>query len=406
MNEAGFGGRCPPVFGGRCPPSLGPRFARRSLASEATPRCRLLVRPPRRFAAGSLRSLVFGGRWCRSWIVLVGVCAVALGGCFDPMFDRSSEVKTWRGLAIVAEPPVVGLDRDVQLRALVVMPDGTHVAPSDTLAFEWVACIRPERVPGLSSSQFDPEVESNACGGFPSLPLVTAADGSAVMSVSSAALGAVLAPDRLDEVAALLGITTELLTEIFERVGITVVVELDVCELGEGAHRCADDGAVRRVTAYKRVLVRDLFEDDLGHNPPPPRFGLRLRDEEVSANRWIVDDPSAPFLCIAEDGAPVSLAASTEHIVDPEDVGLEPGPDSWLENYTVLDLAGGFTDVQERAYYSYYSTGGNLAQETTRAPADEEVWTTPEDPGTYPLWVVVRDGHGGTSACRLDVVVM
>ena len=35
-----------------------------------------------------------------------------------------------------------------------------------------------------------------------------------------------------------------------------------------------------------------------------------------------------------------------------------------------------------------------------------QMWTAPAEPGPQAIWVVVRDGHGGSSACRLDVEVI
>mgnify|MGYP000078389882 CR=1 FL=1 len=48
--------------------------------------------------------------------------------------------------------------------------------------------------------------------------------------------------------------------------------------------------------------------------------------------------------------------------------------------------------------------GGSFDPEITLAPERATVWTTPRDAGVYPLWVVVRDGHLGTSGCRVGVV--
>jgi hypothetical protein len=83
----------------------------------------------------------------------------------------------------------------------------------------------------------------------------------------------------------------------------------------------------------------------------------------------------------------------------------EDGEEAWLETFPVIDTGGRFVTGEEHAYYSFFSTGGRFDQEVTRAPAREEIWRTPRTPGPYPLFVVVRDGHGGTSWCRAAVEV-
>ena len=83
----------------------------------------------------------------------------------------------------------------------------------------------------------------------------------------------------------------------------------------------------------------------------------------------------------------------------------EDGEEPWLEDYQVIDARGELQERTERAFYSWFSTGGEFDQNVTKSPLRNQIWRTPATPGTYPLWLVVRDGHGGASACDLEVEI-
>jgi hypothetical protein len=92
------------------------------------------------------------------------------------------------------------------------------------------------------------------------------------------------------------------------------------------------------------------------------------------------------------------------------DITLSPDPDeSWVQSYTVFRPDGsGLQTVPEGAYYAWLSTGGGFRDSgMEQAPAREGVWAPPElaEIGSIevPLWIVVRDGHGGSSACKTMV---
>jgi hypothetical protein len=333
--------------------------------------------------------------------------AVALGGCIETDFDAPEIINRWRVIAVVAEPPTVGIDRQMTLTPYVLDPDGNRVTPEDGFVFDWVACVRPERIGALSGDMYSDSVPSRACGpGIPSLALDVAPDGTATVDVSGEAVRSLLDPENLDRAAALLGVPVEILDRIFREVGVIIFVQLFVCSRSDGGRTCTGADELHH-RAYKRVIVRNVDADGLATNPWEPRFGVRLRDAPLEDNQWITARTTdEPFVCVPESGEPIVLPADTEVILDPEDVPLEPGPDTWIESYTVVSLTGELFEQNETAYYTFYSTGGSFSEGVTRAPDDEEIWTTPEEPGTYPLWLVVRDGHGGMMPCQIDVTVM
>lgn len=377
----------------------------------------------------------------RHLLILLGLLLV--GGCLETDFDSRSIVNRWRTLAIVVSEPTFRPGNVVTFQPLVVDPEGQHATPTGTLTstdggglecrdgicFVWTLCLRPDRTPGLSGLQFNPEQPSQSCGGamgFSAVPEANATladpfiarlDGTAVLN--SAFVTAFLEGDTLEMAAQQLGIPVALIERIRQDIGVTFVAELRVIEDVDGE-------LVEHHVAFKRAIVRDdgcVSTDETpcpGYNPPPPELSVRLLRAEEDDAVWVtargIDNPDNPFECRfcerALDGscAPtpraMQLVPNERYVLDPIDVPLDPdAPGTWIERYTVLDLTGELVDGQEAAYYSFLSTDGSFERSKTRAPADETIWTTPDEPGSYPLWVIVRDGQAGMSACRLDVQV-
>jgi hypothetical protein len=117
------------------------------------------------------------------------------------------------------------------------------------------------------------------------------------------------------------------------------------------------------------------------------------------------------FTCASDDGEPVTAAPGARIELAPfaaaepdSDAGLRD-EEPWLETYDILNARGELKERKERAFYAWYTTGGSLAAGSTKSPLRNNVWRTPLEPGDYPLWLIVRDGHGGTSACELTVAI-
>lgn len=312
--------------------------------------------------------------------------AATTSGCIEGELDRKSIVNRWRVLAIQASLPEARPGMDVVLAPLVVTPEGEHAAHGvDGVRFRWFACIRAEQVPGLGGVQYDPEDPSDACGAAdPRLRMELDAreDGSALVEGEVTDL-LWPDPDMLSEAAREMfgeAISPEVVARLLSTVGIQLTIELVVAQDGEEIMR-----------AYKRITLVD--RETLGTNPPEPRY--RIGDVWISGRG--VD---APWTCEPEEGEMPTLQGREEVILSPD-----PDDEGWREGYWVLDITGALTQVRERPYYAFLSTDGAFDQEVTRAPIREEIWRAPEEPGTYPLWLVVRDGHGGMSACRTMVEV-
>lgn len=83
------------------------------------------------------------------------------------------------------------------------------------------------------------------------------------------------------------------------------------------------------------------------------------------------------------------------------------------ENYAYFDRSRqSVTTRREAMRVAWYVTGGRLERETSgRAESDLETstsnrWQAPDQPGSYRLWIVLRDSRGGTDWASEDLVVV
>ena len=222
------------------------------------------------------------------------------------------------------------------------------------------------------------------------------------LELAERVLGGALPPDTIDHIR--------------DSVGLPFMIEATV--------RAGD----KLIRAVKRVLISERAVPH--HNPPPPAFmlgdleivavgdrdsgpddkdGGPDRDPESDAGEEgasdaAVDASRPPFACRARDGTAPRLAADSRvelAPILPEGAEAEP----WLERYQVIDMRGALQARDEIAFYSWFATAGELREGVTKSPLRNEIWRTPRRSGCYTLWLVVRDGHGGTSACGVDVAI-
>ena len=301
-------------------------------------------------------------------ITRVLAAALCASGCIEtPDFADPSIVDRPRVLAIVAEPPEANPGVGVQLALLLAGADEHRVS--------WHACGVFDAFGG---SQYGDNQEDEGCGDKLAFALGDG-DHAALpgeltrslfldLSLAVAILGADLPEATIDRVRT--------------AVGMPFLVEATI------------DAGDKHIRAIKRVLIS---ESETPHsNPPPPHFRLGSRE--------VTRDPDAEFGCRAADGGPLAVAKDREVELAPVvPGGAEREP--WLERYSVLDARGELGGREEKAFYSWFSSGGRFQEGITKAPLRNEIWHTPEQDGCYPLWLVVRDGHGGASACGAQVAV-
>lgn len=301
------------------------------------------------------------------WLV---ACACA-GGCIElPDFPEPNIVEHPRALAIIADPPEARPGQSVELSLLL-----SEQIDAATDA-EWFVC--GEYFSFAGGNQYGDGESGEGCGaGDPrfatgpraTLPGLLGAALFANLELAREVLGGSLPENSIDLIR--------------ERVGLPLLVEA----------RFEHDG--KRIRTTKRVLISERARGNT--NPPPPSFVLRTEgiNETIS-----VPDLAQPFTCASESGEPPELPANTAvRLVPVFDGSQEP----WTERYQVIDLRGDLHTREETAFYSWYATGGSLDPSVSKAPEREATWVTPREPGNHRLWVIVRDGHGGASACELAV---
>lgn len=332
---------------------------------------------------------------------------LAAFGCTPvPDFAEESLIDRPRVLAIVAEPPETAPGVTSELSLLLALPEEAAVRVQWSVCGAFFTMFR--------GSQYGDQPTDQGCRGGLSAPLAPLdAEGrrAALPGVLTARLFDDLALAAASFGAALPEATVE---AIRERVGLALVVEAEV-SIGE-----------RRLRAVKRVLVSDNPRPH--SNPDPPHFDVLQGDVALAE---IVGDPAQPLRCVAASGELPVIDAGSEVELAPRvgprgdealdagtdvgtDAGVDPGvdpdagPDAgepWLESYQVLNARGELEPRRERAFYSWFSTAGRFSENVTRSPLRNTLWRAPGTPGRYPLWLVVRDGHGGTSACQLELEV-
>lgn len=296
--------------------------------------------------------------------LLFSLCAVA---CIEDLDPRTLVVSP-RILDIVAEPPEIGPGGITTLRAVL---GGTHGTP----VFHWLACISadPTGIP-LGTSGFGAVTNEEGCFGATSMTMSLGDSETASLLVPANAL------DQADAAAERFGgqVSPETLRRILRDVGLVLGVGL-VVEV---------DG--RTLRGYKRVVLSRSTRPN--HNPPPPRF--RMNTTEVTLAPGSVDR------CAAVNGSPLRFARNQVVSLVPD-----PAESMWFERYTVLEATGMLSEREEKAFYSWYITAGSVAMGLTRTPVRDNEWTLPDTVGPQSMWLFVRDGHGGTSGCRVDVDV-
>lgn len=327
----------------------------------------------------------------RSTATLV-LCLLAATACQQTKLDPQELVKGPRVLAIVAEPPDIPPGGTSALSVLYADVPGSTRTTTRT----WVACISPDAIGagGFTGAQFG--VAQNG----PGCPPVGMGTPPTVMLATDASGGSTLPSDFTSDVltnlatlAAALGSMADpgALTLIAATTGIPVLVQVTISDATTGEEL---------VTAFKRVLIS--YHSPPNSNPPPPRFSIN--------GSWVTARMAgtAPFTCVPEDPGNLPTAMPGQQIT----LGPDPDDATWQESYVVLAPDGsGFLTKTEGSYYAWFSTMGSFDQGgQTQAPTRDEAWTPPAmlPAGTapdVPIWLVVRDGHGGASACMATVHV-
>lgn len=295
---------------------------------------------------------------------LLLACVLALSGCISlDDFPSQSIIAGPRILAVINDPPEVTPGKSLSVSTLVVDADDVEV--------EYRVCGNFDSTIG-GGAQFGDRDEED-CGDQAFL-----SGTGPTWTVPAEAVQAFF--DNADLAETILGgaLSQDTVDAIRTEVGVPLLIDVTV----------RADGHELRAT--KRVL---LSQNETPHsNPPPPDLKYGKLD--------VHSDPEHPWACTSDQPLTARLGAKIE--LAPATVD---GEETWVEAYRVINARGEVEERTERAFYSWYATAGGFESHLTRAPLRNQVWTAPRTAGRNRLWLIVRDGHGGTSACGFDVRV-
>ncbi|MGE0791061.1 MAG: hypothetical protein AB7S26_35645 [Sandaracinaceae bacterium] len=315
--------------------------------------------------------------------------ALLLGGCINIDFDPPQIIMTKRILGISANPPEAAFGEDIVFEVLAVDELGNDLASQPGVTMQWYTCVSLAEIFGGAGLGAGVDLSDTCAEGGPDLialetdglpPGQARLPGAAILALATMlqgagmGMGGELPPGvTMEQLMTLLTVITV--------VGVPLSVSVDIY---------VDNQLVER--GRKRFAI--TTREDPTTSPPPPRFSI---DGHVVSARS--EDSDDPRVCASLDGD-IRVAPATDIVLSPAD-----DEEEWLDDYPVYNLTGDLQINHEAAFYNWFSTGGEFSREATMSGDHDVTWTTPEDAGTYPVYVVVRDGHLGTSWCRANVIV-
>lgn len=306
------------------------------------------------------------------------VTLLALTACsYD--FERSSEVIDRRILAIQVDPPELAggtaLPDSVKARALVVDPAN----PLGAAEVTWSACF----LPALSNGN-DGDAQNKRCPDE---------DSTVRLPVGSTPLSAVgLTLPVPPDVVSLLGSGTDIPSA-------QIQMELSVS---------SDQG---ELVAVKEVAVTPVLPEGQEPNRNPVVKGLTLDGTD-----WLPDTPRTITYGDCPDEKKKEVEAKDKSLVRVCEHPIEPLFDESESQYYNDRGFSGETELQkERLRFAWFTDVGSWKQDVTRQydprdPSPDNVgpksfWREPpEKTERATIWVVIRDGRGGTNWERREVI--
>ena len=308
-----------------------------------------------------------------------------LSGCSESLPPRE-EVTGLRVLGVRLSPPSAVEGEDVTADALVIAPTGEEAT------LTWYACLAPIS----AGSYFSESVDRSDC------PYGDESYGALLGQSESASF--TVPDDFMAQVAAELedygfepsdGEMSQAVQGLLAVAGwylkVTLIAETDT----------------ERVEVQKRLVVTHLPGQN--DNPEPPTLVLEeVIAEQAAAPLITTATPDPAGGCLSPD-SPLQTLADATYRLSPVNLPTPP------ETYAVLDFVGGVQTRDETLFYSWFSTAPGLSSPVTKSPdshpvafdikgVEQEALIVSEDgtPG-IPIWVVVRDGRGGTSWCHAQI---
>ncbi|MGB0588413.1 MAG: hypothetical protein ACPGU1_01915 [Myxococcota bacterium] len=308
--------------------------------------------------------------------------ALLFAGCNEGLPPRE-QITDLRVLGVRLSPPSATEGEDVLAEALVVAPEG------ETATLSWYACLAPIS----AGAYFAESIDRDDCA---------AGDTKYGVSLGQSDSASFTVPDDFMDLVA-----TELEGYGFEpadgEMSNAVQGLLAVAGWYLQVTLIAETEA-QRVEVQKRLVVT-LFPDQ-NTNPQAPTLVLEeVVSDAAAAPLIIAATPNSGGGCLSPDSALNQLQDATYRL---SPVNLPDPP----ESYPVLDFLGEAQTRDETLFYSWFSTVDGWSSPVTKSPeqhpvafdinaVSEEALVDGEDgQPAIPIWVIVRDGRGGTSWCH------
>lgn len=317
-------------------------------------------------------------------LVLIGF--LAGWGCSNDL-PKQSRIDQVRVLGVSVDQPEVGPGATVHIQALVVG------APEGEITYSWRACLLSEQGRGV----FAGGTEAGASGGNSySLKNVgtchelEALDPGAVIDLGDGDAATLELPDHLldDEVVKqAYGLGKFPLPEVM-LLGLKMVAGVNYTVSLRVQH------GDTIIDAFKRINVS--LDPEPNENPSNLAFALRAGEEASDGPG--TGEAVAPGDCLVAQAA-LGKGAFTLRPLNIPDPAL---PYQVIAGTTDPAKPFDLLDTEETLFYSFFSTQGEFSTHVTPSTGrGEVVWRfeeTPREP--VPLWIVVRDGRGGTAWCH------
>jgi hypothetical protein len=344
----------------------------------------------------------------------------AFAACKPEFSERPSEVQSYRVLAVQAEPaewqrildPDTNEAKPASYRALVVNPLGT-VANAE---LEWAFCTMPKPLTELNDVsiqcfQNDPAfiiplgkgpaataaIPENTCRQFgPDIP-----ENAAFRPADPDVSGGYYQPLRVlyrpqpDQLV-------PTMAKVRIRCGLAGASQEQSSEYNRKYH-------VNTNPKLETVAVDGRPLASLESDPAAPPFELPRGGHATLRGSW----PSCPTTDACGDGFCGPTETNQKGEGQCEADCTTPKACGGAERYLVFRLETRTLDVErESMRVSWFTAGGGSFRDdrTGRDGSDtatftENELTAPEAPGTYPMWIVLRDGRGGSTWASYRFVV-
>ncbi len=303
-------------------------------------------------------------------------------GCTDDLPPRE-QIVDLRVLGVRLTPPSAVEGEPVIAEALVVNPTGEPVTLS------WYVCLEPISV----STDFSESIDRSDCdSGDSEHGTFRGNDETAEFTIPDGFMARVA--EKLTEAGYVEegSETTEALQGLLLVAGWYLQVTLIA------------ESPTARVETQKRMVVTTF--PDQNDNPADPTIVIEEVNEGEPAAPLIDSASSAPDgRCLSAD-SPLSSLTKGAYRVSPVNLA-NPAP-----TYAVLDFVGGLQSREETTFFSWFSTVPGLGRPVSQSPdehpiaflvdevLEDQLVEGPDGSPAIPLWIVARDGRGGTAWCQ------